>query len=444
VANIFLDLQNNAIVTASIPGTTTGSTTNAAGASVDLIDGIGNYASAMQVVGTVTGTSPTLTGKVQESTDGTTWTDVTSVADGTTVSFTQVTTSTNAQVVSFRPTKRYVRGYVTVGGTSPVFPTSITIVHQRRATPANAGGFNQNSAARSRGPQTSGIVQGTGAFGLPCPFHVYGVPMPGILPPTAYPTLPEEIKLIVAVPTYSGLIRHELASYLSGLTSRLQDHSRVGTVAVAVEVGYPADRVRNAICAKATNSGFDYVLMIDDDMHPDCEPGAPPFLPSALDFVLAHDGPCFVGAPYCAAPPHQRVLVMDWAEQYPDHPGGLGMEMRSLTRHEAAAKTGFGRAAALPTGMLLIDLRAVKARPGPWFYYEFADEQHCKLASTEDITFTRDSDWLGVPQYAAWDSWAGHVKTITVGKPRVAPIDALPKGVANALAAGWKPEPYEV
>lgn len=148
MANIFLDLQNNAIVTASIPGSTTGSTTNAAGVSVDLIDGIGSYVSAVQVVGVVTGTSPTLTGKVQESTDGTNnWTDVTSVSDGTTVSFAQVTTSTNAQVVSFRPTKRYVRGYVTVGGTTPVFPTSITIIHQRRATPANNGGFNLTSAA---------------------------------------------------------------------------------------------------------------------------------------------------------------------------------------------------------------------------------------------------------------------------------------------------------
>ena len=148
MANLFLDLQNNAIATASIPGTTTGSTTNAAGASVDLIDGIGNYCSAVQVVGTVTGSSPTLTGKIQESTDGTNnWTDVTAVSDGSTVAFAQVTTSTNAQVVSFRPTKRYVRGYVTVGGTTPVFPTSITIIHQRRATPASNGGFSTTSAA---------------------------------------------------------------------------------------------------------------------------------------------------------------------------------------------------------------------------------------------------------------------------------------------------------
>lgn len=142
MANIFLDIGHNAVVTATVPGSTTGSTTNAAGSSVDLVDVGGNYASAVQVVGTVTGTNPTLDTKIQYSTDGSSnWTDVTGAT------FTQVTTSTNAQIISFFAPARYVRGYVTVGGTTPVFPAGVAIFAQRHLAPANKGGFDLTAAA---------------------------------------------------------------------------------------------------------------------------------------------------------------------------------------------------------------------------------------------------------------------------------------------------------
>lgn len=146
MASILLDLENQAVVTASVFGSTTGIAATGAGASVDLIDTIGNYATAVQVVGTVTGTSPTLDTKVQESTDGTTWTDAVD-QQGNTLAFTQVTTSTNVQAASWMPRKRYCRTTSTTGGTTPVFPTATLFIAQRRATPANKGGFDQTAAA---------------------------------------------------------------------------------------------------------------------------------------------------------------------------------------------------------------------------------------------------------------------------------------------------------
>jgi hypothetical protein len=267
---------------------------------------------------------------------------------------------------------------------------------------------------------------------------------------TQWPALPDRVKLLVAVPTYDGRLSSEVMLYVSGLWQKAMDACpRLEGVAVVTESGYPTDRVRNTILAKALNSGFDFVLMIDDDMHPDVgvgsDPEAVPFLPAALNFAVAHDGPCFVGAPYTSAPPRQRVLVMRWAERVPDSPDGLGLELRSYTREEAATLTGIERVAALPTGMLLIDLRAVKTHPTPWFSYEFEDEAHTKLASTEDIVFTRDADWMGVPQYCAFSSWAGHQKKYTTGRPRIAPVEALPKAVHKALNSGrWKPPALEV
>jgi hypothetical protein len=267
--------------------------------------------------------------------------------------------------------------------------------------------------------------------------------------PDPWPDLPEQVSLMVAVPTYDGRVSADVMTYCAGLANSVLDAvPRLSGVAVATETGYPCDRVRNLILAKALASGYDFVLMVDDDMRPDAglgaDPEAVPFLPAALSFALAHDGPCFVGAPYTAAPPTQRVLVMRWAEKVPDTPDGAGMELRSYTREEAAVLTGIQRAAALPTGMLLVDMRAVARHPRPWFSYEFEDADHTKLASTEDIVFTRDADWLGVPQYCAWSSWAGHHKRYTTTRPRPCPVDSLPRSVHKAIANGWRPPVLDV
>ena len=63
MANFLGDLSNY-IVTPSVYGSTTGIAATAAGTTVDLIDNVANIVSAIQVVGVVTGTSPTLSTKV--------------------------------------------------------------------------------------------------------------------------------------------------------------------------------------------------------------------------------------------------------------------------------------------------------------------------------------------------------------------------------------------
>jgi hypothetical protein len=141
VANFAGDLTPH-IISATLYGNTTGVTTSAnlQGASVDLADNVGNVITAVAVVGVVTGTSPTMDAKMQESTDGTTWTDVTSGA------FTQITTSSQVQALAIKPTKRYVRCTGTVGGTSPVFPTQVVVYAARRHVPTSFGGFNNTAA----------------------------------------------------------------------------------------------------------------------------------------------------------------------------------------------------------------------------------------------------------------------------------------------------------
>lgn len=99
------------------------------GASADLQ----GYNAALFIIdiGAGTGTSPTMTIKVQESDDDTTFTDV-ALADllgGDQLA--QITGTTDEAVYrrGYRGTKRYVRVRVSAtGGTSPSFPMSAVIV----------------------------------------------------------------------------------------------------------------------------------------------------------------------------------------------------------------------------------------------------------------------------------------------------------------------------
>ena len=74
------------------------------------------------------GTSPTLDVKLQESSDNSTFTDISGAA------FTQVTNSASLQklTINTNDTERYIRAVVDVGGTSPVFVCAASIVYSKK------------------------------------------------------------------------------------------------------------------------------------------------------------------------------------------------------------------------------------------------------------------------------------------------------------------------
>lgn len=109
---------------------------------------------------------------------------------------------------------------------------------------------------------------------------------------------------------------------------------------------------------------------------------------------------------------------------------------------------GVQEVAALPTGLILFDVRAFKKLPPPWFTYQYkGDGPECpgcgqakpglqtEKASTEDVVLTRDLSLLGIPQYCAWDSWAGHIKRKVVRKPRPITPDAAGRKLRDAIRA---------
>jgi hypothetical protein len=76
------------------------------------------------LVGSVSGTSPTMTVKLQGSNDGSTWADI---ADSTTETISAAGTYTKEVDI----TRPYVRSVCTLGGTSPVFVASAFLVSDK-------------------------------------------------------------------------------------------------------------------------------------------------------------------------------------------------------------------------------------------------------------------------------------------------------------------------
>lgn len=221
----------------------------------------------------------------------------------------------------------------------------------------------------------------------------------------------------------------------------------------------PITMTRNAAVMFARKVQADILVMVDSDMVPDMyltpkygtgsphAAGAKPFIEVAIDSIHQHydAGPIAVGAPYCGPPPYENVYVFDW-EINGDSASSYA-KLRQLARNEAAIRSGVGRVAALPTGLIAFDMRAfkfVEPKPGDegFFYYRYSDHYQTKKDGTEDVMLTRDMSLaiqreLGYePMFCAWDSWAGHVKPWVVGKPTIIFTDQVERKYRQAVLDG--------
>lgn len=212
----------------------------------------------------------------------------------------------------------------------------------------------------------------------------------------------------------------------------------------------PITMTRNRAVVMAREYGIDVLVMVDSDMKPDVNAGMPdakPFFKSSFDFLVDHyhKGPCVIGAPYCGPPPVENVYVFRWNNLVSDNPNP-DFQLEMYDRHTAVKMAGIQDCAALPTGLIMYDMRAFEITEPrtdadkPWFYYEWKDRFAADKASTEDVTQTRDLSLAGTqklgynPVYCNWDAWAGHWKPKCVGKPQV--IDA--KGISDKLKTFWE------
>jgi hypothetical protein len=231
----------------------------------------------------------------------------------------------------------------------------------------------------------------------------------------------------------------DIREWMVPLVARLSHDERVSQIHIWNIADTPITMSRNRSVLEARQRGCDVLVMIDSDMRPDllmgADPDAKPFFDEAFDFLVKHyhKGPVVVGAPYCGPPPHECVYVFRWQAMQSDHPNP-DFQLEMYDRHTAAKMAGIQECAALPTGLIMYDMRAFELtepkteEDKPWFYYEWADKYAAAKASTEDVTMTRDLSLVGTqklgynPVFCAWSSWAAHYKPKAVPKPQF--IDA--------------------
>lgn len=247
-----------------------------------------------------------------------------------------------------------------------------------------------------------------------------------------------------------GWVHRTQSRYMFRLGRKIGANPLVGDVDVMSLSITPTTCARNRAAVIAMNNGADLLFFIDDDVEMDHPKVAEKsFFDTSLEFINDRydHAPTVIAAPYCGPPPNENVFVFRWrnktalVDAIP--------ELDAYTREEAAVMGGITEVAALPTGAMLIDLRIFKgmrskalgvdvALPRPWFRYEYKDETESDLASTEDVTFSRDVDIIfrhagfGPTQFCNWDSWAIHHKMMMVGRPQIVGGDTIGKILRKA------------
>jgi hypothetical protein len=101
-------------------------TASANGTGVDVSGYVGNIKVLLNI-GTVTGTTPTLDVKIQDSADNSSWADV----SGYTIAQ-KTAAGSDSLSVDKRAVRKYIRAVATIGGTTPSFPCAILAVAQSK------------------------------------------------------------------------------------------------------------------------------------------------------------------------------------------------------------------------------------------------------------------------------------------------------------------------
>lgn len=237
---------------------------------------------------------------------------------------------------------------------------------------------------------------------------------------------------------------------------KMKADPRVGNIFIQDISDTPITMSRNQAVRDARRRGAHLLLFIDSDQSPklhENEPWYKPFWDVAFNEIYNHygRGPLVIGAPYCGPPTFQEnVYVFQW-DALANHGEETKVKLEQYTRAQACMMRGVQECGALPTGMILYDMRAfdliepsvlsqeevlekfgrkemtkieaLAALSGGYFRYEWKNCREEEKASTEDVQNTRDISLAGIqklgynPLRCAWDSWIGHHKPWCVGKP---------------------------
>lgn len=262
-----------------------------------------------------------------------------------------------------------------------------------------------------------------------------------------------ELKFNIGLCTFSyggnGGISSEvpdIREWMVPLVAKYSQDKRVKDIKIWNLADTPITMTRNRCVLQARDYGIDVLVMIDSDMKPDLTGD---FFGTSFDYLVDHyaDGPVCIGAPYCGPPPNECVYVFRWQNRISED-ANPDFQLEMYDRHTAESLAGIQECAALPTGLIMFDMRCFDLTEPktdsdkPWFYYEWDDRYAAGKASTEDVAMTRDLSIVGSrvlgynPLKCNWDAWAGHWKPKCVGKPVTLSAKSLGGKLVN-----WTSEP---
>jgi hypothetical protein len=257
---------------------------------------------------------------------------------------------------------------------------------------------------------------------------------------------------------YGGQEHPDVADWLVSTVVEMKSDARIKEIMRFRVDDTPITMGRNRALKRAKQANVDFLLMIDADMCPDAYlqgnpyaihglPGAKPFWKTSFDFLWKQrekGEPSVIAAPYCGPPPLENIYVFHWETRASDVPeDDANISLEQFDRWTAYHMTGITEVGALPTGLFLMDMRALDTIDPPYTYYEH-DKEHTEKHSTEDVTFTRDMAMRGVKMFCNWDAWAGHWKHKCVGKPHIISSAQVGQKFEDAVRKKYNMGPGEV
>lgn len=293
---------------------------------------------------------------------------------------------------------------------------------------------------------------------------------------------PRKLDIMIGVPAYGGnggisSESPDIRRWLMKILPEMKQDERIGEIHELTLADTPITMVRNKFVVVAREAKVDVLMCIDSDMNPlkhAHDHDFKDFFFSSFNFLYEHysKGPCVIGAPYCGPPGgigSENVYVFEW-QNYGDRGPDTPFSLEQVPRMMAGRMRGIQEAAALPTGLIMYDMRifdVVEVRKGSreqvlddllekkisktealrlleqgWFYYEWEDNTASSKASTEDVTATRDMSLVGQaklgynPVFCNWDSPVGHWKPWCVaGRPMLHDASHIGNCYRRALEA---------
>ncbi len=142
----------------------------------------------------------------------------------------------------------------------------------------------------------------------------------------------------------------DIREWMVPLVANASKDPRIDQIRIWNLADTPITMTRNRAVLQARQYGVDCLVMIDSDMKPDMNAGAPdakPFFDSSFDFFCQHysKGPCVIGAPYCGPPPDRvclRVPLAEHADREPQSRLSVG-DVRPAHRHQDGWYPGMRR-----------------------------------------------------------------------------------------------------